>query len=99
LSSSAGNPSSSAGNTDSAGRTPTTTNYAPAWVRARTRALAQRPPAREDHRLDLRHSAATTMLRAKSSATHTKARTPSDEGCRRSRIDLTATGPADAEEH
>jgi integrase len=50
--------------TNAASRTPTTTNYGPVWVRART----ERWPS--GHRLgnttvyDLRHSAATMMLRA-----------------------------------
>jgi integrase len=50
--------------TNTARRTPTTTNYGPVWVRARTKLW------RDDHRLgktrvyDLRHSAATMMLRA-----------------------------------
>jgi integrase len=50
--------------TNAAGRTPTTTNYGPVWVRART----DRWP--NGHRLgkttvyDLRHTAATMMLRA-----------------------------------
>ncbi|HEY6698517.1 MAG TPA: tyrosine-type recombinase/integrase [Acidimicrobiales bacterium] len=50
--------------TNTARRTPTTTNYGPVWVRARTKLWP------DDHRLgkttvyDLRHSAATMMLRA-----------------------------------
>jgi integrase len=50
--------------TNGAGRTPTTTNYGPVWVRARTKLWP------DQHRLgnttvyDLRHSAATMMLRA-----------------------------------
>jgi integrase len=51
--------------TNAAGRTSTTTNYGPVWVRARSKLW----PA--EHRLgkttvyDLRHSAATMMLRAR----------------------------------
>lgn len=50
--------------TNAAGRTPTSTNYGPVWVRARSKLWA------DGHRLgrttvyDLRHSAATMMLRA-----------------------------------
>jgi integrase len=50
--------------TNTAGRTPTSTNYGPVWVRARGKLWP------EGHRLDkttvydLRHSAATVMLRA-----------------------------------
>jgi integrase len=50
--------------TTTARRTATTTNYGPVWVRARTKLWP------DDHRLgkttvyDLRHSAATMMLRA-----------------------------------
>jgi integrase len=50
--------------TNTAGRAPTTTNYGPVWVRARTKLWPG------EHRLgkttvyDLRHSAATMMLRA-----------------------------------
>ncbi len=50
--------------TNAAGRTPTTTNYGPVWLRARSKVWP------EEHRLgkttvyDLRHSAATMMLRA-----------------------------------
>ena len=50
--------------TNAAGRTPTSTNYGPVWVRARSKLWP------EEHRLekttvyDLRHSAATMMLRA-----------------------------------
>jgi integrase len=50
--------------TNAAGRTPTSTNYGPVWVRARAKLWP------EEHRLgkttvyDLRHSAATVMLRA-----------------------------------
>ena len=50
--------------TNAAGRTPTSTNYGPVWGRARIKLWP------EEHRLgkttvyDLRHSAATMMLRA-----------------------------------
>lgn len=50
--------------TNAAGRTPTTTNYGPVWVRARTKIWPNGHRLGETTVYDLRHAAATMMLRA-----------------------------------
>jgi integrase len=50
--------------TNAAGRAPTTTNYGPVWVRARTELWPGGHRLGKTTVYDLRHSAATTMLRA-----------------------------------
>ena len=50
--------------TNAAGRTPTSTNYGPVWVRARTKLWPQEHRLGKTTAYDLRHSAATMMLRA-----------------------------------
>jgi integrase len=50
--------------TNTAGRAPTTTNYGPVWVRARTKLWPGQHRLGKTTVYDLRHSAATIMLRA-----------------------------------
>jgi integrase len=50
--------------TNSAGRQPTTTNYGPVWTRARAVVWQEPHPLWSTKVYDLRHSAATMMLRA-----------------------------------
>ena len=50
--------------TNTAGRAPTTTNYGPVWVRARTKLWPGQHRLGKTTVYDLRHSAATMMLRA-----------------------------------
>ncbi|MGH2456376.1 MAG: hypothetical protein ACRDHD_08980 [Candidatus Limnocylindria bacterium] len=47
-----------------AGRAPTTTNYGPVWTRARHKLWPERHRLAKTTVYDLRHSAATMMLRA-----------------------------------
>jgi integrase len=50
--------------TNAAGRAPTTTNYGPVWVRARTKLWPPGHALQATTVYDFRHSAATVMLRA-----------------------------------